>query len=134
MSDAPRMFRVIMEVADVDSASAFYATLLGVEGRSVAGGRHYFDCGGVIVALLDVSATGQTPRPIPGDYYFAVKDLEAIHARATALHCLSTQRVHGEGGGEIVTRPWGERSFYAEDPFGNGLCFVDETTLFTGSR
>ena len=26
----------------------------------------------------------------------------------------------------------GERSFYARDPFGNGLCFVDENTLFTG--
>lgn len=29
-------------------------------------------------------------------------------------------------------RPWGERSFYCRDPFGNGLCFVDEKTLFTG--
>ena len=34
--------------------------------------------------------------------------------------------------GLIVTRPWGERSFYVNDPSGNGLCFVDETTLFTG--
>ena len=33
---------------------------------------------------------------------------------------------------EIVKRPWGELSFYAEDPWGNGLCFVDEKTLFTG--
>ena len=32
----------------------------------------------------------------------------------------------------IVTQPWGERSFYAEDPFGNKLCFVDRSTLFTG--
>jgi len=29
-------------------------------------------------------------------------------------------------------RPWGERSFYAHDPFGNPLCFVDATTIFTG--
>jgi len=36
------------------------------------------------------------------------------------------------GAGEIVKRPWGELSFYVEDPWGNGLCFVDETTLFTG--
>ena len=41
-------------------------------------------------------------------------------------------RAHGESGGDIVVRPWGERSFYAADPFGNGLCFVDEKTLFTG--
>jgi hypothetical protein len=25
-----------------------------------------------------------------------------------------------------------ERSFYVHDPWGNGLCFVDENTLFTG--
>jgi len=31
-----------------------------------------------------------------------------------------------------VERPWGERSFYAVDPFGNPLCFVDQKTLFTG--
>jgi predicted enzyme related to lactoylglutathione lyase len=128
------MFRVILEVADLDSASVFYTKLFGTEGRPVPGGRHYFDCGGVIVALLDVATTDRSPRPMPNDCYFAVKDLDAIHARATTLGCLSTQMVHGEEGGEIVTRPWGERSFYAKDPFGNGLCFVDDTSVFTGSR
>jgi hypothetical protein len=39
---------------------------------------------------------------------------------------------HDQGAGDIVTRPWGERSFYAADPFGNRLCFVDEQTIFTG--
>jgi hypothetical protein len=34
--------------------------------------------------------------------------------------------------GRIATRPWGERSFYLRDPFGNPLCFVDAATLFTG--
>jgi hypothetical protein len=29
-------------------------------------------------------------------------------------------------------RPWRERSFYVFDPDGNGLCFVDETTVVTG--
>ncbi|MGA8663757.1 MAG: VOC family protein [Thermoplasmata archaeon] len=35
--------------------------------------------------------------------------------------------------GEMVVRPWGERSFYATDPSGNPLCFVDSRTLFTGT-
>jgi hypothetical protein len=48
------------------------------------------------------------------------------------LNCLSSDEVHGEAAGEIVKRPWGELSFYVEDPWGNGLCFVDEKTLFTG--
>jgi len=34
--------------------------------------------------------------------------------------------------GRIETRPWGERSFYMKDLFGNPLCFVDEQTVFTG--
>ena len=32
----------------------------------------------------------------------------------------------------IRKRPWGEKSFYLRDPFGNPLCFVDENTAFTG--
>jgi len=34
----------------------------------------------------------------------------------------------------IEVRPWGERSFYARDPFENPICFVDSQTLFTGER
>ena len=34
--------------------------------------------------------------------------------------------------GEIARRPWGEESFYASDPFGNGLCFVSRDSVFTG--
>lgn len=28
--------------------------------------------------------------------------------------------------------PWGERSFYVEDPWKNPLCFVEEGTVYTG--
>jgi hypothetical protein len=31
-----------------------------------------------------------------------------------------------------VVRPWGERSFYVEDPWKNPLCFVEEGTVYTG--
>jgi hypothetical protein len=33
----------------------------------------------------------------------------------------------------LATRPSGERSFYAKDPFGNPLCFVDEQTVVMSS-
>ncbi|MFN2514096.1 MAG: VOC family protein, partial [Pyrinomonadaceae bacterium] len=89
-------------------------------------------CGPVILALVDVVAGGEEAKPLPDKIYFAVTDLEQFHARATATNCLSTEDVHGDSAGEIVVRPWGERSFYAHDPWGNGLCFVDEKTLFTG--
>jgi catechol-2,3-dioxygenase len=126
------MFRVALEVAGAEKAHKFYSKLLGIEGRRVGGGRVYFDCGTVILALVDVAAGRRKPKPISQDLYFAVAEIEAAHSRARALRCLSKENVHGEKAGALVLRPWGERSFYAEDPFGNGLCFVDEKTLFTG--
>lgn len=133
-SNAPTIFRISLEVADSTRAHRFYSTLLGIEGRLVGGGRVYFDCGPVILALVDVAAGKKKPKPISQDVYFAVGDVEAIHARAKKLRCLSKEDVHGAPAGALVERPWGERSFYAEDPFGNGLCFADEKTLFTGAR
>ncbi|MGE5414941.1 MAG: VOC family protein [Syntrophomonadaceae bacterium] len=126
----PGIFRVALEVADAAKAARFYARLLGIEGRAVGGGRHYFDCGGVILALVEV----ERPEPSPENLYFAVDDLAAAHARARSLRCVSKEKVHGEAGGAIVERPWGERSFYAADRDGNLLCFVDRRTLFTGRR
>jgi hypothetical protein len=32
----------------------------------------------------------------------------------------------------IEVRPWGERSVYGADPFGNPICLVDAATVFTG--
>jgi catechol-2,3-dioxygenase len=130
---APSLFRIILQVPDLDQAEAFYGKLLDDRGRRIRGAsRHYIDCGPVILALVDPSIDGQSAKPLPDYIYFAVTDLQAIHQRARELGCLSTEDIHGEGAGEIVVRPWGERSFYVTDPWGNGLCFVDEKTLFTG--
>jgi uncharacterized glyoxalase superfamily protein PhnB len=128
-----KLFRVTLQVSDLDQAAAFYAKLLDDPGRRIPrGSRHYFDCGSMILALVDMMAGGLEPKPIPDYIYFAVPDLEAVYERARSLGCLSKDDVHGEQAGEMVIRPWGERSFYADDPWGNGLCFVDEKTLFTG--
>ena len=130
---APTLYRIILQVDNLDRAEEFYGKLLGDRGRRIPrGSRHYIDCGPVILALVDVSAESLEPKPLPDNIYFAVNDLEGVHQRAQELDCLSTDDVHGASAGEIVKRPWGERSFYAYDPWGNGLCFVDENTLFTG--
>jgi uncharacterized glyoxalase superfamily protein PhnB/catechol 2,3-dioxygenase-like lactoylglutathione lyase family enzyme len=130
---AAKLFRVALQVADLDQASAFYATLLNDPGlRIPRGSRHYFDCGGVILALVDVAKGGEKPQPTPDYIYLAVDNLEEVFERATALNCLAQDRYHDQEAGQIVKRPWGELSFYVEDPWGNGLCFVDEKTLFTG--
>jgi catechol 2,3-dioxygenase-like lactoylglutathione lyase family enzyme len=134
MADVPSLFRVTLQVSNLDKAADFYSKLLGEKGRRIHGARHYFDCGPVILALVDPTAGRVKAKPIPDCIYFAVKSVAKFHARARKLECLSKEDIHGESGGKIVKRPWGERSFYADDPFGNGLCFVDAKTVFTGRR
>ena len=128
-----KLFRVTLQVSDLDKAAAFYSKLLDDQGiRIPRGSRHYYNCGPVILALVDQAAGGLQAKPIPDYVYFAVDNLEEVYARARELGCLSQEDVHDNKAGEIVKRPWGERSFYCDDPWGNGLCFVDEKTLFTG--
>ena len=129
--DVPQFFRLNVEVGDLDAATSFYTKLLGVHGRKQPGHRCYFDCGPVALQVLDVSSNS-LPHPAAKALYFSVKNLEAAFDRAKALSCLSREEVHDAPGGGIVVRPWGERSFYAEDPWGNPLCFVEEGTVYTG--
>ena len=126
-TEIPQIFRIIIPVSNINRSLSFYTKLLGIEARNVGGGRYYFDSGGVILALLESDRL-----PIAEYIYFAVADVEAFYKRADELECLSGEDVHGAPAREIVRRPWGELSFYAYDPDGNGLCFVDEKTLFKG--
>jgi len=130
-TDTPRIFRVTLEVASLEEAAAFYAKLLGQDGTRHRGARHYFDCGGVILAVLDPTQGGLEPTPGPKSLYFAVTDLDAVHKRAAKLGALAPYKVHGVAARTIVTRPWGERSFYVVDKWGNDLCFVEDGTLYT---
>ena len=124
----PHLFRVILPVSDIEAAESFYGDVLAMPGDRVSPGRHYFSCGGTILACYDAVADGD-PEPVgpnPQHIYFSVDDLEAAH-----------ERVRRRSAGDITpieSRPWGERSFYAKDPFGNPICFVDSRTLFTRSR
>jgi uncharacterized glyoxalase superfamily protein PhnB len=93
----------------------------------VSAGRHYFPCGGTILACFDALADGDSEavRPNPEHIYFSVNELDAAR-----------ERVRDSGAADVTpieTQPWGERSFYARDPFGNPICFVDSETLFAGS-
>ena len=131
MSDSPKLFRVTLEVGDLERATQLYAALFGLDGQRYPGARHYFDCGGVIVAVLDVSRGGMPPTPGPKSLYFAVDDVDIVHARAEQLGVLAPYQVHGEPASAVITRPWGERSFYVVDPWGNDLCFCENGTLYT---
>ena len=129
------LFRVIIPAGDLEASVSFYSTLFDQPGMRVSGGRHYFRCGAVTLAVYNPSGDGDSvqPRPNFGHVYLATSDLEGCFQRAQLAGGLASDI--GDGGlpmGEIATRPWGERSFYLDDPFGNPLCFVDAATLFTG--
>jgi hypothetical protein len=85
----------------------------------------------VTLSVLDVSSARQ-PHPAAKALYFTVKNLEAAFERARTVGGLSQEDVHDASGGGIVVRPWGERSFYMEDPWKNPLCFVEEGTVYAG--
>jgi uncharacterized glyoxalase superfamily protein PhnB len=123
----PKLFRVILPVSEIESAAKFYSLILGMNGQRVSPGRHYFDCGGTILACFDPRADGDNfdSPPNPNYVYFAVPDLDATFQRAKTAGCSELDQ-------EIKTMPWGERMFYGKDPFGNPISFVDEKTMFTG--
>lgn len=130
-SDIPSLFRINVEVGNLDQAADFYSELFALAGRKQAGSRCYFTCGAVTLQVVDVSSAGK-PHPAAKALYFTVNDLDAIFERAKALGCLSKEDVHGVSGGGISVRPWGERSFYAEDKWHNPLCFVEAGTIYPG--
>jgi hypothetical protein len=129
--DVPVLFRINVEVGNLDEAAGFYGKLFGLAGRKQAGARCYFSCGPVTLQVVDVSSVHE-PHPAAKALYFVVNDLEAIYERAKALDCLSKEVVHGSSAGKINVQPWGERSFYAEDRWHNPLCFVEAGTIYPG--
>jgi len=131
-----RVFRILMPVPDIEAAAKFYGALIGEPGERVSPGRHYFKAGDVVLACYSPTADGDRKAlaPLQTETYLAVDDLDAVFARATAAGAKPSTETSPHTGhlGRIEKRPWGERSVYVADPFGNPLCFVDERTLFTG--
>jgi len=93
-------------VSSINEAATYYSAVLEQSGMRISPGRHYFDCGGTILACFDPRADGDAwdATPNPDHVYFAVDDLEAYHARVGKQPNGSILR-------SIETQPWGERSF-----------------------
>jgi catechol 2,3-dioxygenase-like lactoylglutathione lyase family enzyme len=125
-----RIFRVIVPVEDIDAATKFYGSLLCASGERVTSGRHYFDCDGVLLACWDARADGDPgfPGPNAGRVYLSTSEpLEAVRRRAIAAGAFPDARR-----GAIASQPWGERSFYARDPWGNPFCVAESGTEYRG--
>lgn len=124
-----QLYRVILPVSDIERASQFYASVFQVRGDRVSPGRHYFDCGGVILACYDPVADGDNLSDgwtfHENQYvYFSVADLRATRDRVIAAG--------GRLIDDIAKMPWGETIFYATDPLGSRLSFVKSDTVFKG--
>lgn len=130
------LFRVILPVTSIESAARFYAQVFGTPGERVSTGRHYFAPSGPRGAVLacyspeedgDAVRHGDQWQPHPLQYlYFSVADLSAARERCLAAGAAEVS--------STKTMPWGETMFYALDPFGNPISFVQEGTEFTGKQ
>ena len=124
------LYRTILPVPDIDKATQFYRQVLIVDGVRVSPGRHYFRFDDFVFALYDPIADGDSPEYKwqfhPDQYlYFATDNLEQTFEIVTIAG--------GKTESVIANMPWGERLFYARDPFGTPIAFVAQETLFLGS-
>ena len=124
-----RLYRIILPVNNIDEAENFYSDILDQKGIRVSPGRHYFNLGGTVLACYDPKTEGDEY----GDgwkfhenqyIYIAVDDLQNVFDKMKDSDCKYV--------GAIEKMPWGETLFYANDPFENPICFVDEKTIFIG--
>lgn len=115
-----RLIRVGLAVGDIEAATLFYRALTGMPGRRVTPGRHHFPLGSTVLELYDPRAEGDEfdSRPNADHVYFAVDDLDGLFHRAQSMG-------FGDIDDHLGEADTGERAFYAADPWGNPLCFVD---------
>jgi predicted enzyme related to lactoylglutathione lyase len=130
---AMNLYRVILPVSDIEAGARFYASILDEPGRRVSPGRHYFGgSAGAILAVYSAADDGDARRygvkwqQHPLQYlYFSHPDLEVMRERCVGAGATEVT--------EIASMPWGETMFYALDPFGNPISFVQAGTEFTGA-
>jgi predicted enzyme related to lactoylglutathione lyase len=124
----PRIYRLTIPVSDIERATSFYSEILGSAGERVWRNRHYFHCGGVVLACVEPPDSGDLgPDSEARVIYFTVDDLDVVHQRLR-------QASAGPVDDTIAEQAWGELSFYAQDPFGNRLCFVHQPTAYLGGE
>ena len=107
---------------DLDTAEAFYSTVLDLELDSKEAGRHlFFKCGHAMLLIFNASATSVQTGPVPrhgstgpGHVAFSVDgaDLDAWIEQIESRGVEVEARIDWPGGG---------RSIYFRDPAGNSL-------------
>jgi predicted enzyme related to lactoylglutathione lyase len=123
-----RLHRIIVPVSDLESGVFFYSNLFHQSGVRVSPGRHYFNLSNVVLCIWDATADGDAEVGVfslSAPIYIATSDIES---RFDDVRAISGTKITET----IAVRPWKEKSFYFEDPFGNPLCFIEDATCFNG--
>jgi uncharacterized protein len=122
-----QLFRVSIPVRDLELATRFYSSLLGIAGERVAPGWHYFRYGQALLACHDAAAEGGRPAAGHAEPLCLGVDepLEQLLIRATEIGAQQLDRT-------IQRLPTGEVAVRMRDPFGNALWLIDSRTMFWG--
>ena len=113
------LHRLIVSVAEMDRALAFYRDALGFAEKYRAGDAVVLTVDGTGLELL-LHQRPPTPGPAGIAASFLVDDVDTATAAAR------------QGGGTVVDapadQPWGERQSVLTDPDGHVICLVAATT------
>ncbi len=122
-----QVFRVVLPCHPIQEALAFYEPIFGITAKKVSDGRYYFMLGSVVLVCYDSIADGDGYRVSsnPEHIYITTSDIYETYERVKNQSPLVISP-------QIQKMPWGERSFYLIDPFGNKICFVEQGTEFYG--
>ncbi len=125
-----KLYRVIIPVHDIEKAVGFYSLILKDDGMRVSPGRHYFNLGGTILACYDPVADGD------GSDNWSFHQNQYVYISTNGLTEVYHSIMESEGTllSEIEEMPWGERLFYAKDPFQTPICFVDSGSVYWGEK
>ena len=129
---APDCFRVPIG-SPVSRRPAPSIPLLDDPGPTRRGGQQYFDCGEVILALVDVAAGGKSLGRPPGSLLRGLRS-RAVLARAKARGASRREDPRGRRRRDQET-PLGRALVLRRGSVREQVCFVDDrTTLFTGKN
>jgi len=80
LAASAKLYRIILPVHDINASVKFYSCIFEAAGERVSPGRHYFNCGGTVLAVYSPEADGDDAG-LGWSYhenqylYFSVSDL-----------------------------------------------------------
>jgi len=125
-----RLIRIVLPVSDIELAATFYFNVLGIPGKRIDKGMHFFKCGELALICYDPLPNGDKLGQGWMHHENQFTSFSVNNIEATFIRILNNP--DAEVDSNIQENNLGEKLFYALDPFGNPICFIDEKTIFEG--